>query len=301
MRRAALLLLCVLLPLAAYQDGFNLRVDTTLVLIPVSVTDSSNRFVLGLEKTNFSLLEDGVEQKISQFAGEEAPLSIGLLVDTSGSMAERLDISRRAVAEFMKTMNSQDEAFLIEFADEAKLVCHFTNRASEIDTKVASLETQGLTALLDAVHLGLDEMSKAKNPRKALLIISDGGDNNSKYNENEIKDLVREAGVQIYSMGVFAPFGALRLGAAELSGPALLTELSEQTGGRAYPARSFGALPSIARNIGIELRNQYLLAYVPVNHEKDGKYRKVVVTVSPPAGLSSLKARWRQGYYAPRQ
>lgn len=299
-RRATLLLFCALLSAAARQSEYSLRVDSNLVLIPVTVTDSSNRFVLGLEKDNFLVKEDGVEQTISQFAGEEAPLSIGLLVDTSGSMAARLDISRRAVAEFMKTMNAQDEAFLIEFADEARLVCGFTNKSSEIDEKVATLETQGLTALLDAVHIGLDEMKKAKNPRKALLIISDGGDNNSKFTEAQIKDLVREAGVQVYAMGVFAPFSALHLGSAELSGPALLTELSEQTGGRSYPARSFSALPSVARNIGVELRNQYLLAYMPVNHDKDGKFRKVEVSVNPPAGLSALKARWRQGYYAPR-
>ncbi|MBV9499394.1 MAG: VWA domain-containing protein, partial [Acidobacteriaceae bacterium] len=159
----------------------NIRVDTTLVLIPVTVTDGSHRFVLGLEKKDFSLSEDGVSQKIAQFSGEDAPLSVGLLVDTSGSMGAKIDTSRRAVSEFLKTMNAQDEAFLIEFSDRAQVVVSFTKHPEDIEGQLASADSQGLTALLDAVELGLREMKKSKNPRKALLIISDGGDNNSKY------------------------------------------------------------------------------------------------------------------------
>lgn len=286
------------LPGAASHDE-TLRVETTLVVIPVTVTDASNRFVLGLEKQNFALFEDGVEQKVKQFAGEDAPLSVGLLVDTSGSMGMKLRTSREAVAQFMKTMNAQDEAFLIEFSDRAQLIEGFTNNTAEIDDKLVSVESQGLTALLDAVSMGISEMKKAKNPRKALLIISDGGDNNSQYTPDQIKDLVREADVQIYAMGVFEQLPYIGLTRAELSGPHLLAELAEQTGGRAFPARSSGALPSIARRIGIELRNQYILAYSPSNEEKNGKYRKVEVKLNAPPGLSALKARWRTGYYAP--
>jgi Ca-activated chloride channel family protein len=163
------------------------------------------------------------------------------------------------------------------------------------------VESQGLTALLDAVYMGLREMKKAKNPRKALLIISDGGDNNSRYTAAQIKNLVREADVQIYSMGVFEPFPYLRLSGAELSGPRLLSQISEQTGGRAFAAANDSALPGVATRIGIELRNQYVLAYSPADQNRDGKYRKVEVKVNPPPGLSSLKARWRLGYYAPTQ
>jgi VWFA-related protein len=271
-----------------------LRVETTLVVIPVSVTDASNRFVLGLEKQNFSLLEDGVVQKVKQFAGEDAPLSIGLLVDVSGSMGTKLETSRQ-------TMDTHDEAFLIEFSDRAKLVAGFTDQAQEIDEKLTSAEPEGLTALLDAVSLGIDEMKKSKNPRKALLIVSDGGDNNSQYTSSQIEDLVRQADVQIYAMGVFEQFPFAALTSAELSGPRLLQEIAQQTGGRAFPARSFSALPAIARQIGIDLRNQYVLAYSPSNEEKNGKYRKVQVKLNPPAGLSELKARWRLGYYAPAQ
>jgi Ca-activated chloride channel homolog len=281
--------------------GVDIRVESTLVVIPVTVTDSSNRFVLGLERDNFTLLEDGVEQKITQFAGEDAPLSVGLLVDTSGSMGEKLSTSRAAVTQFLKTMNKEDEAFLIEFSDRAELVSGFSADTRAIESKLVNVESQGLTALLDSISDGLREMRKAKNPRKALLIISDGGDNNSRYSADQIKQLVREADVQVYSMGVFEPFPFLGLSAAELSGPKLLSQLSEQTGGRAFAASSIRDLPSIAGRIGIELRNQYVLAYAPLNHQKDGKYRRVEVRLHAPSGLPPLKARWRLGYYAPLQ
>ncbi len=283
------------------QGGLNLRVDTTLVLIPVTVTDSLNHFVLGLDKQDFRVLEDGTEQKVKQLSGEDAPLSIGLLVDTSGSMGSRLETSRQAVKQFLKTMNIQDEAFLVEFNDRADVAVPFTHDAETIEDKLASVESQGLTALLDAVHTGLSEMKNAKNPRKALLIISDGGDNNSRYTAVQIKDLVREADVQIYSMGVFEPFPFLALSAAELSGPRLLSELSLQTGGRAFAATKTSDLPSIASKIGIELRNQYVLAYSPANQNRDGKFRRVEVKLKQPAGLPPLTTRWRLGYYAPTQ
>lgn len=281
------------------RPDVNLRVNTTLVVIPVAVTDASNRFVLGLERENFSILEDGVRQKISQFAAEDAPLSIGLLVDISGSMGSKLGTSRQAVTEILKTMSAHDEAFLVEFSDSAQLAVSFTERMSEIEDKLASAESQGLTALLDAVQMALEQMKHARNPRKALVVISDGGDNNSHYSAEEIQNLVREADVQVYCMGVFEPFSRFGLGADELSGPRLLTEIAEQTGGRAYPARSFAVLPTIARRIAIELRNQYVLAYSPSRQERDGKFRKVEVKLVPPPGLSGLKAHWRLGYYAP--
>jgi VWFA-related protein len=274
-------------------------VDSTLVVIPVSVTDPSNHFVLNLEKDRFSVFEDGVEQRVMQFADEDVPLSVGLLVDVSGSMGRKLAISRSAVAEFLKTMNPQDEAFLITFSDRAELSAGFTHDPKVIDDKLSSVESAGLTALLDAVHLGLNELKSAKNPRKALLILSDGGDNNSGYSAADIKEVVRQADVQIYCMGVFEPDLFAGLSAAEVSGPGLLAEISEQTGGRVFPARSSSALPGIARRIGIELRNEYILAYRPSNSARDGKYRKVAVKLQSPEGLPGLKARWRTGYYAP--
>ena len=287
--------------LAAQEQPYSLRAESTLVVIPVNVTDSSNRFVLGLEKSDFNLLEDGVPQKITQFAGEDAPLSVGLLVDTSGSMGDKLGISRKAVAEFLRTMTPGDEAFLVEFSDRAQVVAGFSSNTANIEDKLVNIESQGLTAMLDAVHLGLQEMKKARNPRKALIIISDGGDNNSRYTSAQITDLVRQADVQVYSMGVFEVLSSLLRSPAEVSGPKLLSQLSQQTGGRAYSATSEIDLPTVARRIGIELRNQYVLAYRPTDANHDGKFRKVEVKLNAPPQMSGLKTRWRVGYYAPTQ
>jgi VWFA-related protein len=287
------------------------RADSTLVLVPVSVTDPSNRYVLGLAKEDFRLFENDVEQKVTHFSNEDAPLSIGLLVDTSGSMGAKLDTSRRAVSEFLKTLNASDEAFLVQFSDRAQLAVPLTSDAGAIKSSMTSATSGGLTALLDAVHLGLQEMKRAKNPRKALLVISDGGDNNSRFTSSQIADLVREADVQIYAMGVFEPTlsfglggGGLSgpgLGTAEMSGPKLLAEIAEQTGGRALAATNLRELPGIAERIGIELRNQYVLAYTPQNRDRDGKYRKIEVKLTQPKALPALKARWRLGYYAPSE
>jgi Ca-activated chloride channel homolog len=290
----------------AAKDTTAFRADSTLVLVPVSVTDPSNRYVLGLAKEDFHLFEDDVEQKVTHFSNEDAPLSIGLLVDTSGSMGAKLDTSRRAVSEFLKTLNASDEAFLVQFSDQAQLAVPLTSDARAIESSMTTATSGGLTALLDAVNLGLQQMKRAKNPRKALLVISDGGDNNSRYTATQISDLVREADVQIYAMGVFEPslsfgLGGGKLGTAEMDGPRLLSAIAEQTGGRALAATNLRELPGIAERIGIELRNQYVLAYTPQNPGHDGKYRKIEVKLQQPKALPALKARWRLGYYAPSE
>ena len=277
----------------------NIRVDTNVVQIPVTVTDPLNRFVTGLEKENFRLFEDKAEQKVSYFASEDAPISVGLVFDTSGSMGSKLDKSRQAVSQFFKTTNPEDEFFLVEFNDRPTLVTGFTTSLEEIQNHLTFTQSKGRTALLDGVYLALHTMKKARNPRKALLIISDGGDNSSRYTESEIKNLVREADVQIYAIGIFESMSARGRTAEELSGPGLLTEISEQTGGRHFPVENLNELPDIAAKIGIELRNQYLLGYTPSNLGRDGKYRKVKVTLVQPRGLPPLRAFWRMGYYAP--
>ena len=177
----------------------------------------------------------------------------------------------------------------------------FTTSLEEIQNKLTFTQSRGRTALLDAVYLALHTMKKARNPRKALLIISDGGDNSSRYTESEIKNLVREADVQIYAIGIFEPVGSRGRTAEELSGPGLLSEMAEQTGGRHFPVENLNDLPDIAAKIGIELRNQYLIGYTPANSDRDGKYRRVQVKLVQPRGLPPLRASWRLGYYAPTQ
>jgi VWFA-related protein len=287
--------------LAFAQESPVIRTDTTLVLIPVAVTDKLNRFVVGLTRDNFKLSEDGKEQKISEFSGEDAPLSVGILIDTSGSMDLKLSRSRAAAREFLKTMNDQDEGFLIEFNDSVEMIHGFTHKFDEIDENLNHLQPKGLTALFDALHTGLREMHQAHNPRKALLLISDGGDNHSRYTAEDIASVVRDADVQIYAVGVFEPEFRIGRTKEEKSGPQLLAEIADQTGGRAYPARSLDDLPALAAKVGIELRNQYVLGYSPTNKERDGTYRKVQVKIVAPPGLPALKANWRLGYTAPAQ
>ena len=284
---------------ASAQTGTTLRVETTLVVVPVSVTDHSNRFVVGLDKQNFKVFEDGVEQKITQFSGEDVPISIGILVDTSASMGSRIATSREAVKEFLKTMNAKDEAFLVEFSEQATLTSSFTRNTGEIIDKLASTAPEGTTALIDAVDLGVETMKEAHNARKALLLVSDGGENSSHYKAEDVKEVIRKADVQVYAMGVFDPLEKLGILSGLVSGPAFLSNLCDQTGGRVFPANSYAVLPTVARRIGIELRNQYVLAYYPTNRERNGEYRKLEVKLTPPSGLTDVKARWRLGYYAP--
>ncbi len=279
----------------------DIRVNTTLVLIPVTVTDPLNRFVTGLEKENFKLAEDKVDQNITSFSSEDAPISVGVIFDCSGSMSNKMEKSRQAVAQFFKTANPEDEFFLVQFNNNAQLVQPFTHNLEEIQNRLTFTQAKGQTALLDAIYMGLHEMKKAQNPRKALLIISDGGDNNSRYTPTEVKNLVKEADVQIYAIGIYEMGPSRGRTPEEANGPALLTEITEPTGGRQYEVDNINELPDVAAKIGVELRNQYILGYSPQNHEHDGKYRRVQVKIIQPRGLPPLRAYWRTGYYAPPQ
>jgi VWFA-related protein len=276
-----------------------IRVDSTLVLIPVTVIDPFNRFVTGLEKENFKLFEENVEQQIKHFSSEDAPLSIGVVFDTSGSMGNKLEKSRQAVSEFLKTANPQDEFFLVQFSDTASLIQPFTRDPEGIQNRLTFTKSAGRTALLDAIYRAIQEMTKAKSPRKALLLISDGGENASRYSRSEIKNLVKEADVQIYVIGIYEPVSSRSKSVEEIEGPSLLTEIAEQTGGREYAVDNVNEVPDIAVKIGVELRNQYMLGYSPQNQERNGKYRQVQVRLNPPRGLPALRAFWRMGYFAP--
>ncbi len=286
-------------PDAATQPRANIRVDSTLVLIPVTVTDPLNRPVTGLEKDHFRLFEDKVEQNVLQFSSDDAPLAVGLVFDISGSMGRKLHKSRQAAAEFFKTANPEDEFFLVEFNERPKLSVGLTSRVELIQNRLTFSHAKGRTALLDAIYMSLHEMRKSRKPRKALLILSDGGDNSSRYSEREVRNLVREYDVLIYAIGIFEPVATRGRSAEELSGPGLLSELAEQTGGRHFPVENINELPDIAAKIGIELRNRYMLGYRPTNQQRDGKYRHVQVKLNQPRGLPPLHCSWRLGYYAP--
>jgi VWFA-related protein len=280
----------------------NIRIDATLVTVPVVVTQAGNgRLLTGLEKKNFKLTEDKVEQEILSFSSEDAPLSVGVVFDASGSMGGKLQRSREAVAQFMKTANPEDEFFLVQFNDRPELTMPFTSDSGQIQNRLTFLQSKGSTALLDGVYTAMNEMKKARNGRKAILIISDGGDNNSRYTENEVKNFVREADVQIYAIGIYEAAGARGRTPEELSGPGLLADITESTGGRHFAVDNLADLPEVAAKIGLELRNQYVLGYTPKNIARDGKYRKVEVKLMNVSKLPPLRARFREGYYAPAQ
>jgi len=279
----------------------DLRIDTTEVRIPVSVThQQSGKVVTGLEVINFELFEDKVKQEILSFTAEDAPVSVGVVFDASGSMGNKLSKSRQAVSQFVRTANPEDEFFLVQFNDRPALTVPFTAETEEILNRLAFVQSKGATALLDGVYMAMNEMKKARNARKAILIISDGGDNSSRYTESEVKNAVREADVQIYAIGIFEPNGMGNT-QEERMGPGLLGELTEQTGGRHFAIQNLGELPDVAEKIGLELRNEYVLGYRPKNESRDGKYRKVEVKLVKVEKLPRLKSRARGGYYAPAQ
>ena len=278
-----------------------IRLDVNMVLVPVSVVTPLGQLVTGLEKEQFRVIEDKEEQTIIHFGAEDAPLSLGIVFDCSGSMGQKLSKSRQAVSQFFKTANPQDEFFLVQFNDRPELVMSFTARLEEIQNRLTFTQAKGRTALLDGIYLALNNMKQGKNSKRALLIISDGGDNSSRYTEREIKNLVKEADVQIYAIGIFEPASARGRTAEELSGPSLLSEIAEQTGGRQYPVENLNELPDVAANIGIALRNQYVIGYIPSNAQKDGKWRRIQVKLVQPRGMPQLRAFAKLGYYAPSQ
>jgi VWFA-related protein len=278
----------------------NLRVETNLVLVPVTVCDPLNRPVTGLEKEHFKVFDDRVEQTVTHFAMDDEPVAVGLVFDISGSMGPKLRLSRMAAATFFRTANPEDEFFLVEFNDQPKLVVPLTRDVEEIQNHLTFAQSKGRTALLDAIFLALHEMKKSTKNKKALLIISDGGDNSSRYNESEVKNLVRESDVLIYAIGVFEGDSARGRTPEEAGGPGLLNDVAEQTGGRHFPATP-SELPDIAAKIGVELRNRYVLGFSPTAQQRDGRYHRVQVKVVPPRGLPSLHAYWRLGYYAPAE
>lgn len=277
-----------------------LRTDTNLVLVPVSVCDPTNRPVTGLERDHFKVFDDRIEQTVTHFAMDDEPVAVGLVFDISGSMGSKLRTARLAAAQFFKTANPDDEFFLVEFNDTPKLVTPLTQNFEDIQNQLTFAQSKGRTALLDAILLAMHEMKNSHKKRKALLIISDGGDNSSRYTEGEVRNAVRESDVIIYAIGVYEPFGSRGRTPEESSGPGLLTDLAEQTGGRHFPA-DLNELPDISAKIGIELRNRYVLGYSPTPTQRDGRYHRVEVKVVPPRGLPKLTAHWRMGYYAPAE
>lgn len=269
-----------------------LKVDVDLVLATATVTDRNNRFVTGLDKENFEITEDKIEQDIAYFSSEDVPLSVGIIFDVSGSMKDKLKTAVDAAITFMKGGNPDDEYFFLPFADKPQDVSEFTSDIAKIQNKFMFSKAKGRTALYDAVYLGLDKLEEGGNTKRALLLITDGEDNRSRYTFSNVKEFVKEKDVQIYAIGITSGWSE---GADE--GRALLRELSSITGGNAFFTSSVMNLENICHNIALELKNQYVIGYQSTNIAKDGKWRKIKVKAEYPG--HNLTVRAKTGYYAP--
>jgi Ca-activated chloride channel family protein len=266
-----------------------LKVDVPVVLVNTTVSDLKGRLVAGLDRQNFRIWEDDVEQKVEYFSLEDMPVSVGLVFDTTGSMADKLSAAREAATAFLKTSNPRDEYFLIEFGDQPKLVQNFTTDIPRLQKQIFSALAQGLTPLFDAVHLGLETITGGKNTKKALLVITDGEDNHSRDTFSDVREFTRRQEAQIYAIGLVS----------SVVGQMTIKDLVETTGGRAFFPNSANQLEDICTRIAIELKNQYLLGYRSTNESKNGQWRQIRVEINPPKGLPPLAVRARTGYYAP--
>lgn len=273
--------------------------STDLVMVPVTITDNFNRPVTGLEKDNFQVYEDKKPQQIKNFSSEDTPVSVGLIVDVSGSMANKMDRVREAIAQFCEEANPQDEFFMITFSEGPQLAADFTAHTDEVQNALLMAQARGRTSLLDAIYMGLRKMKNARYSRRALLIISDGGDNHSRYSERDVKSAVKEADVLLYAVGTYDRYANTQ---EELLGPELLQSVTEVTGGKAYTLTDLRDLPDVTRAIGTQLRHQYVLAYRPDTKPRDGKWYKISVKLRLPKTLHTfLRVDARSGYYASAQ
>jgi Ca-activated chloride channel family protein len=273
-----------------------LKTEVELVLVPVSVTDPRQRLVSGLTAEIFQLFEGKKPQEIRHFSSEDVPVSIGIILDASGSMRDKMGRVRQAVAQFCDEANPQDEFFMVVFSDAPRLATDFTTNSEDLEKDLLFTQPKGSTALLDAIYMGLHKMKQARYAKKALLIISDGGDNHSLYSEREVKSAAKESDVMIYAIGTFDRYVPTP---EEMRGPTLLAELADPTGGQAFTLENGVELASVARHIGRALRTQYVLGYRPAEMTRDGKWHKIQVKLRLPKKLAFLRARAKTGYYAP--
>ena len=274
-----------------------IKVDVDLVLVAATVSDPAGRIVTGLGREHFRLWEDKVEQNIEYFSAEDVPLSLGLIFDTSGSMAEKISEARDAAATFLKTGSPEDEYFLVEFGKEPKLTEDLTTDISRLQNHLIFTQAKGMTSLFDAVYLGLEKIRSGSNTKKALLIITDGEDNHSLYTFSDLKEFAREQDVQIFAIGIIDPVTSV-LGEGT-TGRTTIEDLVGIAGGRAFFPQSVYELDDICAKIALELKNHYVMGYHSTNADKNGKWRKIHLKINPPKGLPPLSVRAKTGYYAP--
>lgn len=279
--------------ISAQQPDSSLHLSRDLVTLNVTVTDPRGRYVAGLSPALFEVFDDKVKQEITFFGYADAPITIGVIFDVSGSMKKRVGRSLHALKRFVDASHRDDEFFLLGFSNRVSLLRDFTSSGEQIATSLTLALPEGRTALYDAVLMGIEKARTGRHDKRALLIISDGQDNNSRYTFSELRDAAREADVQLYAIGITDPMADLELGPY---GEAIIEELVRTTGGRAYFPTSDGELLDICAQIALELRNQYTIAYYPSTDIRDGRWHKIKVKLQSPPGLPRLTLRTRDGY-----
>ena len=274
-----------------------LIVNTDLITLTVTVTDTYGRYVSGLSQKAFTILDEKQPQEITFFSDDDSPVSVGVIFDVSGSMSgEKIRNAREALAKFIQTSHNSDEYFLIAFNSRAQLLLDKTRDGNAVLDKLTFVQTKNNTALYDACYLGVEKVQRGLHPKRALLLISDGQDNNSRYTFNELRRLLKESDVVLYGVGILS--GGDAGSALGMEGQGILDELANVSGGKAFFPRSAVEMDDIFEQIALELRHQYSIGYKPSNFSNDGKWRKIKVKVTPPRGLPRLFVRSKEGYYA---
>jgi len=269
---------------------------TDLVTVTVTVTDMYGRFVTGLGKNAFSVFEEKAAQDILFFSDEDAPVSLGVVFDVSGSMSgDKIMKAREALSRFIDTSHKNDEYFLIGFNHRAQLLLNRTRDSDALLDKLTFVQTKGQTALYDATYLGVERVTRGSHKKRAILLISDGQDNSSRYTYTEVKRMLKESDVIIYAVGIIGGGGS---GELDMSGRAILEELAGVSGGKAFFPSTSAEMNDTFERIALELRTQYSISYRPSNFTNDGKWRKIKVKVQPPRGFPRLFVRGREGYFA---
>ncbi|HEX6126463.1 MAG TPA: VWA domain-containing protein [Pyrinomonadaceae bacterium] len=273
------------------------KIKTDLVTFTLTVTDLYGRYVSGLTKNAFTVIDSNEEQEITFFSDADAPVSVGVLFDVSGSMSgEKIQKARKALSRFINSSHPSDEYFLIAFNSRAQLLLDRTRDGDAVLQKLTLVNPRQNTALYDAVYLGIERVTRGSHQKRALLIISDGQDNSSRYNFGEVRRLMKESDVVTYAVGILDAGDASS--ADGMQGQAFLDELTSVTGGKSFYPASDIEMDEIFERIALELRHQYSVGYTPKDFQPDGKWRKVKVRVKPPRGLPRLTVRSREGYYA---
>jgi Ca-activated chloride channel family protein len=277
-----------------------LKINVNVVLVPVVVADAMNHPIIGLQKQDFVLTDNDEQEEIQYFSAEDAPISVGLLVDVSKSMTDKVDAEREAISEFFKNANQQDDYFVVAFSSHPEMLTDVTQSIGTIQSKLGAVVPNGSTAMLDAISMAMTRMRSAKYKRRALLIISDGGDNNSHHKYREIKSLVRDSDVEVYAIGLFDT--AFFKTYEEFMGKKWLSEITDATGGRTVTVDNVSKMGEAAAAISTEMRNQYVLGYRPSNILTDGKRRQIKVRViNPLSSDAQLQAYYKRGYIIPKE